>query len=354
MDIGLIKTLSLMRQMKGKSWGALEHGTSSMYFLPYLTQRNDYVSMIKDVVIHEFMHIYTPLNLHSTLIGNFNYQNPKMSKHLWLYEGVTEYFEGLIQMQGNLKNISETLEEMKQKIISSKTYPDSIPFTKMSANVYDKPYSELYLQVYQRGAVMAMLLDFEIMKLTEGKKTLKTIIFELSEKYGENNSFDEENFIPEFVSLVHPDLQIFFDNYITGKKPLDIKGGFNIVGIDYEKKIEAMVPINIILEKDNDIKQSFLMINNKRTVKKVGKNDIVGFKKGDKVDNTERIDCFKDKNGNFVPEGTIISISVLRNGKKIYLNFPAKYKKGFLYDVITINENKTEMQQKLFDIWTKG
>ncbi len=79
----------------------------------------------------------------------------------------------------------------------------------MSENVFNKPYKELYPQVYTRGAVMVMLLDFEIMRLTEGNKTLKNVIFELSKKYGENKSFEENNFIEEFVAMVHPDLQFF-------------------------------------------------------------------------------------------------------------------------------------------------
>ena len=28
---------------------------------------------------------------HSEEIGNFDFQKPKMSRHLWLYEGLTEY-----------------------------------------------------------------------------------------------------------------------------------------------------------------------------------------------------------------------------------------------------------------------
>ena len=160
--------------------------------------------MVRGTAIHEFMHIYAPLSLHSVDIGNFDYVNPKMSKHLWLYEGVTEYFATIIEMQGNLETIESTLEHnLKSKIVSALTYPDSISFTKMSENVFNSPYKELYGQVYERGAVMAMLLDFEIMRLTNGEKTLKSVVFELAKIYGKDKSFQEEEIIPVFVSLVH-------------------------------------------------------------------------------------------------------------------------------------------------------
>ncbi len=362
-DLGLFKMIKLMKAMN-KGFGALEHGTSSVYYLPDLGKQKsiemDYVSMIIHAITHEFMHIYTPLNLHSEMIGNFNYRNPKMSKHLWLYEGITEYFAVQILMQAKRKDITLFLQEnIKQKIVNAQDYPDSISFTKMSANIFDKPYSELFPQVYQKGAVIAMLLDFEIMKLTEGNKTLKDVVFELSTKYGQDNSFDEENFISEFVSLVHPDLQKFFDDYITGTKPLDIKTGFDIVGINYIKEQKGMIPIDILSMEDNGVKVPFITVANKKKIKKVNKNDIVGFKKGDRVEvdvveTFQVIDCFKDENNNFVPEGTIITLTVLRNDEEIELNFPARYKEGILYNVIKINKNKTAMQQKLFDLWTKG
>jgi predicted metalloprotease with PDZ domain len=47
-------------------------------------------------VTHEFFHIVTPLSIHSKEIQDFDY-NDKMSEHLWMYEGVTEYFANLFK-----------------------------------------------------------------------------------------------------------------------------------------------------------------------------------------------------------------------------------------------------------------
>ena len=44
-----------------------------------------------DVASHEFFHIITPLSIHSKEIQFYDYLNPVLSKHLWLYEGMTEY-----------------------------------------------------------------------------------------------------------------------------------------------------------------------------------------------------------------------------------------------------------------------
>jgi predicted metalloprotease with PDZ domain len=99
---------------KGKGdggYGALEHSYSSLYFLPETALEPNLHSMVNEVSSHEFLHILTPLNLHSEEIENFDFVNPKMSQHLWLYEGVTEYFAHLVQLQTSslLKKSSSTI-----------------------------------------------------------------------------------------------------------------------------------------------------------------------------------------------------------------------------------------------------
>jgi predicted metalloprotease with PDZ domain len=83
--------ISLFRGFSGKSgsYGALEHSYSSFYFLPE-GSATGLSQSVKDISAHEFFHIVTPLNIHSEEIQFFDYDNPKMSAHLWMYEGTSE------------------------------------------------------------------------------------------------------------------------------------------------------------------------------------------------------------------------------------------------------------------------
>jgi predicted metalloprotease with PDZ domain len=312
--------------------------------------------MLYETAIHEFLHIYAPLSLHSQYIGDFDYTNPIMSKHLWLYEGVTEYFSVLVSMQGKLSSIEETLERnLKEKITDSYNYPDSLPFTKMSANVFQKPYIDYYGQVYTRGAIMAMLLDIEIMRLTAGKKTLKTVIFELCAKYGSNKSFDEEAIITEFVSLVHPDLQQFFDNYVSGTKALPIEESFAKIGISYSKSRTGLVPIDLLSKEENDVVANRnVVVNNSITIGKVGKTNTTGFKAGDKVDLNALKNCFLKEDGTFVSEGEVVQLPVLRGKETVVLSFPAKFKQGTINNEISVMKTMTEEQKRFFELWSTG
>ena len=92
----------------------------------------------------------------------------------------------------------------------------------MIENVFKKKYQRHYYQVYQRGALIGLLLDIEIIRLTNGKKTLKDVVIELAGKYGPNRSFNEQTFFDEFASLVHPELRQWFKDHVEGTVPLDV------------------------------------------------------------------------------------------------------------------------------------
>jgi Predicted protease with the C-terminal PDZ domain len=352
--LGFFQSIKLSKSMGNQGFGALEHGHSSSYFLPDFGH-NSYTDMVYETGIHEFMHIYSPLSLHSQFIGEFNYTKPVMSKHLWLYEGTTEYFSVLVAMQGGLKTVKSTVENtIKGKIMSASEYPDNMPFTVMSANVFDKPYSDQYAQVYERGAIMGMLLDIEIMRLTKGSKTLKTVIFELCSKYGSNRSFNEETFIDEFVAVVHPDLENFFTKYVEGTTPLAIEETFKVIGIDYAKSKKGTVPSHFFTDKDCGVTPDNRIINGKVVIKKADAANVFGLKAKDLVDYQELKKVYRNEDGSLIAEGTMVTIHVERKGKQVPLTFPAKFKEGMLYNVMEIMKTMTPEQEKLFKLWSTG
>jgi len=63
--------------------GALEHSYCSMYYYPERTPEEMSEEFVNHAA-HEFFHIITPLTIHSEEIQNFDFNQPKMSQHLWL------------------------------------------------------------------------------------------------------------------------------------------------------------------------------------------------------------------------------------------------------------------------------
>ncbi|MGZ4117262.1 MAG: M61 family metallopeptidase, partial [Bacteroidia bacterium] len=211
--------------------GALEHSYSSMYFLPEMDQR--YLAQtIRDVSAHEFFHIVTPLSIHAEQIGNFDYSNPKISEHLWLYEGTTEYAAGLVQIKYGEMSVSDYLKVIEKKIVSKANYNDTLPFTKMSAGCL-KTYKDQYGNVYQKGALIGMCLDIKLRSLSEGKYGLQDLMKDLSKTYGKNKSFKDEELFGQITKLTYPEIGEFLNKYVAGPEPLPLKEILALVGIDY-------------------------------------------------------------------------------------------------------------------------
>ncbi|MCX2741644.1 M61 family metallopeptidase [Pontibacter anaerobius] len=218
---------------KSGSFGALEHSYSSVYFLPEMPEAQ-FSSTIRDVAAHEFFHIVTPLNIHSEEIGNFDFINPNMSKHLWLYEGVTEYFATHVQLYENLYGMDEFLQKIRDYILTSKTYyNDTLPFTVMSDQVLDK-YENEYGNVYQKGSLIGMVLDIRLRELSEGKYGLRDLMLDLSKTYGKENAFKDEELFDKITEMTYPEIRDFFARYVEGPEPLPLQETFRKVGIIYQ------------------------------------------------------------------------------------------------------------------------
>ena len=342
--------IKAIRTLAGKGFGALEHGNSSVYYLPDFGGTTVLDGMA-DVCIHEFFHILTPLGLHSEEIGNFDYINPKMSQHLWLYEGITEYFAGISQLKGGVIDKEEYIQSLlRGKIRAADRYPTAkMSFTEMSENVLKNPYKKQYGQVYQRGALMGALLDIRIMELTGGKKDLHDIILALRDVYGPNKSFKDPQIIAEFVALVHPDLQGFFDDYVTGRNELPTKEYLNKVGIDYDRRYAGPVVVDPL--RDNGYKTRGIRSTDYLEIKNISKENPYQLEKGDRVQ--RYADELETAYGG-PKEGSPLVLLIERNGTKFTVPYKVAYTTGSKKHYIRFQRNPTAAQSALQKLWFKN
>ncbi|QCR21262.1 peptidase M61 [Pontibacter sp. SGAir0037] len=218
---------------KSGSYGALEHSYSSVYFLPEMPEQQ-FSSTMRDVAAHEFFHIVTPLSVHSEEIAYFDFINPKMSKHLWMYEGVTEYFASHVQRYEGLFTTNDFMQKIRDYIANSRTYyNDTLPFTVMSANVLDE-YADQYGNVYQKGALIGMALDIRLRELSNGEYGLRNLMLDLSKTYGKDKPFQDDTLFDTITELTFPQIREFFSRYVEGSEPLPLQETFSKVGISYE------------------------------------------------------------------------------------------------------------------------
>lgn len=212
------------------SFGALEHSYSSFYFMP--EQPIDAMEQqLRDFAAHEFFHIVTPLTIHSEEIGNFDFNDPKMSRHLWLYEGMTEYFAGSVQVKYGLVSPEEYLGMLQEKLLIANQFKDELPFTELSLGALEE-HADQYYNVYQKGALIGAALDIQLRELSDGSYGVQNMMAELSKKYGKDASFKDEALFGEIVEMTYPAVDSFLQTYVAGSTPLPYEAIFDKVGVD--------------------------------------------------------------------------------------------------------------------------
>ena len=349
--------LSDMEKNDAKGFGALEHHTSTTVVFPEAMPANMLGQQLIDVVSHEFFHILTPLCVHSKEIHYFDYNNPKMSKHLWMYEGVTEYFANLFQINQGLIDEDEFYQRMVGKIGNAAKMNDTMSFTVMSANVLEKPYKDQYLNVYEKGALIGMCIDIIIREKSNGERGILDMMQKLSAEYGAEKPFNDEELFDKIISITYPEVGAFIKTHIEGTTPINYDEFFAKVGVG---KGKIQVPMNPFLKNET----TPLVTINSATKEIIVRSDLeinelmksLGMKGGDVILAVNDVNYNLDNIYEMImssqdwKEGDAVSMKIKRDGKEQTVAGKVKVTMAEVEGYQQIDASKV----KLKEAWLKG
>lgn len=343
-----------------KGFGALEHHTSTVVVLPENLPAEALAESMIDVVAHEFFHIVTPLSVHSEDVHYFDYNTPTFSKHLWLYEGVTEYFAQHFQVYEGLIDREEYYARTTQKINTSRSnYNDAMSFTQMSENILESPYKENYANVYMKGALIGMCLDILMRENSSGNRSWLSVMKELSNRFGKNKPFVDDNLIAEIAEMTYPAIGDFLNTHVVGTTPINYAEFFERTGLQFA---EAEVETNYVQNAGN------LIVGADPEKQAIKFNDLVSDNSFWAENGAQPNDVFKSINGTEVSltnanqifgevfswqPGKEIEVVLDRNGEEIIIKTTTtpSYTKA---TTLVENPSASLAQKELRDAWLKG
>lgn len=179
--------------------------------------------------------------------------------------------------------------------------------------------------MYQKGALIGMALDIRLRELSGGKMGILDLMKKLNSKYGKDRPFDDDQLISDIVELTYPEIQDFFDTYITGSTPIPYNEFFAKAGIE-EK--EMMSEVGFFLKG-----QMPYITANQETMQIVFRKDIefntflkdFGIEGGDTLKSVNGTE-YNIKNvydlitaSNSWEEGNEISMTIIRDGEEMKL-----------------------------------
>lgn len=342
------------REYTGPIYGAWEHNYSSFYVIPEWNE--SYIAQtVTSMAAHEFFHVVIPLNIHSELIVPFHFDKAVPSKHLWLYEGVTEWASDLMQVQYGIMSDTELMNQIAEKLRRNDSYDNSVSLVDLSLGSYDR-YEKLYGNIYERGALTALLLDMRLLELSKGQKGLRDVIKELSKQFGPKRPFPENDFFKILVAMTYPEIEDFIQRYITGAEPLPVNDFLLKAGYDYQKEAKTG------LYESNLGKFSFHVQNKTITVTHIEPEDSVnrrlGIQEGDVIlklnyagMDLPMMDTAMIKAMNFALIGEPFEWLIQRNNAEKRLKAFVGQRDIFEYHVIKSLPSPTEEQMRFRNWW---
>ncbi len=199
---------------------------------------------------HEFFHAWNVERIRPRTLEPFNFEKANMSDELWVAEGFTQYYGGLILVRAGLQSDSAFLRTFGFYINGLYNLPGGKLRTPVQASrmaIYtdagtaiDKTnFSNVFYSYYSYGAAVAGILDLSLRK--DHRKTLDAYMQLLWTKFGKTGKPysipDLESTLAELTNAGFA--KHFFDTYIRSTGRPSIAPLFSAAGIVMEKNGDA-------------------------------------------------------------------------------------------------------------------
>jgi predicted metalloprotease with PDZ domain len=218
----------------------LEHSHSTLCLMesPAL---DDLGPFLTQLTTHEFFHVVTPLHVHAEEIEHYDYRRPTLSRHLWLYEGLTEYATMHMAIKEGLQTLPAFLAVVQKKIADMRQYDNTLSFTELSQNAMSR--QDQYYNFYLKGALFNLCLDVKLRELSGGKMGTQELMQQLQKRYGPHKPFVDDQLFDSITKLTYPQMRDFFRDYLEGGKPLPLAETLAKTGFDYSEATNTIKPL---------------------------------------------------------------------------------------------------------------
>ena len=220
-------------------YGGLEHRWSSSLVcardaLPTKKDQNvtdDYRTFL-GLVSHEYFHLWNVKRMKPAAFTPYDLSQETHTNLLWVFEGVTSYYDDLALVRSGLITVESYLELLGQTMTrvmrSSGRHKQSVAESSFDAwtKFYkqDENASNAIVSYYAKGALIALALDLKLRRDSGGECSLDDVMRECWSRFGETGEgMPEEGFEQVCAEVSGLDLGDFFDASVrgTGELPLE-------------------------------------------------------------------------------------------------------------------------------------
>jgi len=191
---------------------------------------------------HEYFHLWNVKRLRPVALGPFDYENENYTNMLWVSEGFTNYYQsdilrraGLIDTERMLALVAGSIGTIENQYgnrvqpVAESSWDAWIKYYRPNENAQNSTVS-----YYNKGGVLANVLNMIIIGNTQGEKSLDNVLQNLyNDLYLKKDiGFTDEQFFNECSKVAGVDLSDFFRKYVFGTETIDYAKYFALVDVD--------------------------------------------------------------------------------------------------------------------------
>lgn len=310
--------------------GAVASCNSSFYILPEIADSRTLYRIAQPCIAHELLHLLTPCQLSTDRAYRQGLANEGMGKHLWLYEGVTEYLAWRTLLRQGILNEPDFWRAMCNKMRQADRF-GNMSLVKLSEKLFKPSHQNAYQNAYLRGALAAMCLDIGLAQYQQKNpnslyaSSLPDLLEQLLQD-AEQTFFDEQSLLTSCKKKLPPTVKKIFEQCIEGNKTLPFDTLLPIVGTTYQlQSIDTIATFGRFALLPDYKKGAVFFGKNQKNILNVQYGDRIVQINGKPV-NTGNINTFLPTLYQPQPEDTI-RITIERNKQQIYMKHkPSLYK----------------------------
>ena len=227
--------------LRANTGGGLEHlNSTALGFRRFNFSTERGWQSFYGLVAHEFFHLWNVKRIRPDALGPFDYTKENYTRNLWVAEGITSYYGGLMPRRAGLISERNYLESLARRINDFQDTPGRFQMSAEDAsfNSWIKEYRpdensvNSQISYYDKGELLGLLLDLNIRRRTNNAKSLDDVMRYLyHEFYDKNRNYTPADFQKACELMAGASLEDFFARYVRGVDELPYNEYLSAAGL---------------------------------------------------------------------------------------------------------------------------
>lgn len=224
--------------------GGLEHDNSTVLMSSRFAMRDteSYVDWL-GLVSHEFFHTWNVRRLRPQTLMQYDYEREQFLEELWIAEGITSYYDDLTlvrralcsqeQYLARLSKMIEIVQRAPGRLVQNLKSSSWDAWTKLYRPDENSPNARI--SYYSKGALVAWLLDVEIQRATDCRKSLQDVMRLLWQRH-RKTGYVQDDFDRIVREVSSASVWNWLQDQLSHAGELDFDPALGWLGLDFKSE----------------------------------------------------------------------------------------------------------------------